>query len=41
MSKVFESHKKVIPLAMNRLGYNIYRGWELPADEDGSDEGNW
>jgi len=24
---------------MNRLDYNIFRGWELPADEDGSDEG--
>ena len=24
---------------MNRLDYNKYRGWELPEDEDGSDEG--
>ena len=24
---------------MSRLEYNIFRGWELPADEDGSDEG--
>lgn len=24
---------------MNRADYNIYRGWELPADEDGTDEG--
>jgi hypothetical protein len=24
---------------MNRLEYNNYRGWDLPADEDGSDEG--
>lgn len=24
---------------MNRLAYNVYRGWELPEDEDGSDEG--
>jgi len=24
---------------MNRLEYNQLRGWELPADEDGSDEG--
>ena len=39
MDKVFESHKKVIVIAMNRLAYNAYRGWELPEDEDGSDEG--
>jgi len=25
--------------AMNRAAYNIYRGWELPADENGEDEG--
>ncbi len=24
---------------MNRLDYNIYRGWELPSNENGSDEG--
>lgn len=24
---------------MNRLAYNQFRGWELPADEDGSDDG--
>ena len=24
---------------MNRLDYNNYRGWTLPADENGSDEG--
>jgi hypothetical protein len=24
---------------MNRLEYNNYRGWELPSDENGSDEG--
>lgn len=24
---------------MNRQAYNDFRGWELPADEDGSDEG--
>lgn len=24
---------------MNRLDYNAYRGWELPANEDGADEG--
>ena len=24
---------------MTRLEYNTFRGWERPADEDGSDEG--
>ena len=24
---------------MSRLDYNIFRGWELPANENGSDEG--
>lgn len=24
---------------MNRAAYNIFRGWDLPDDEDGSDEG--
>lgn len=24
---------------MNRLEYILYRGWEIPSDEDGSDEG--
>lgn len=24
---------------MNRLEYNVYRGWELPSDEDGADDG--
>lgn len=24
---------------MNRLDYNEYRGWDLPSDEDGADEG--
>lgn len=24
---------------MNRLEYNDFRGWQLPADEDGADEG--
>ena len=31
--------KEVLLLAMNRQEYNDYRGWELPADENGSDEG--
>ena len=24
---------------MNRLAYNVYRGWDLPANENGADEG--
>ena len=31
--------KIVIALAMTRAAYNEYRGWSLPANEDGSDEG--
>lgn len=39
MSNVYESHKRVMRTPMNRLDYNVYRGWDLPDDEDGSDEG--
>jgi hypothetical protein len=31
--------KEVKFAKMNRQEYNDYRGWKLPADEDGSDEG--
>ena len=31
--------KEIIAKPMNRLEYNNYRGWELPADENGGDEG--
>lgn len=31
--------KRIKAKPMNRLEYNEYRGWELPADEDGADEG--
>lgn len=31
--------KIVLLTPMSRLEYNQYRGWHLPADEDGSDEG--
>jgi len=24
---------------MNRLDYNVFRGWDLPSDENGTDEG--
>ena len=31
--------KSIKAREMNRLDYNTYRGWQLPDDEDGSDEG--
>tara|TARA_R110002073_G_scaffold215768_1_gene376019 strand:+ start:448 stop:846 length:399 start_codon:yes stop_codon:yes gene_type:complete len=31
--------KEVKARPMNRLDYNGYRGWGLPSDEDGEDEG--
>ena len=31
--------KLILALAMTRLEYNNYRGWELPEDEDGNDQG--
>ena len=31
--------KEVLAKSMSRADYNIYRGWELPADENGADEG--
>lgn len=31
--------KEIKATPMNRLDYNIYRGWELPSDENGEDEG--
>ena len=37
--KTYISHKKVHLTPMNRLDYTAYRSWELPSDEDGSDEG--
>lgn len=36
---LYQCHKKVRAKAMTRLEYNQYRGWELPADECGDDEG--
>lgn len=39
MTDIYVSHKQVKRIAMNRLDYNVYRGWQLPADEDGTDEG--
>lgn len=31
--------KLIIAIAMSRAAYNDYRGWELPANENGDDEG--
>lgn len=31
--------KQVTSTPMTRLAYNAYRGWELPANEDGADDG--
>lgn len=38
-AKRFIGTKIILALAMTRLAYNAYRGWELPADENGADEG--
>ena len=39
MTAIFKSHKTVTATPMNRLDYNTYRGWQLPEDEDGTDDG--
>lgn len=35
----YRSHEEVLVTPMSRAAYNSYRGWKLPDDEDGSDEG--
>lgn len=35
----FIGTKLIAAKAMNRLDYNVFRGWELPADENGADDG--
>jgi hypothetical protein len=35
----FIGSKKIKATPMNRQDYNDFRGWELPTNEDGSDEG--
>lgn len=37
--KSYVGTKLIQATPMNRLKYNEYRGWTLPADENGSDEG--
>ncbi|TXH10360.1 MAG: DUF2829 domain-containing protein, partial [Hyphomicrobiaceae bacterium] len=39
MSKLYIGTKVVHALPMIRASYNKYRGWELPADENGYDDG--
>lgn len=38
-AKLYQCHKQVLAIPMSRQEYNDYRGWELPTDENGSDEG--
>ena len=35
----YTCHKEVLARPMNRLTYNVMRGWDIPADEDPTDEG--
>ncbi|AWN06211.1 hypothetical protein [Erwinia phage phiEaP8] len=37
--KRYRCHKEVLATPMSRGIYNKLRGWEVPADEDPSDEG--
>ncbi|KII34856.1 hypothetical protein NL64_06220 [Pseudomonas fluorescens] len=39
MSRTYIGTKLVVGTPMSRIDYNHYRGWELPADENGADEG--
>lgn len=39
MTQSYIGTKIVLALAMSREAYNEYRGWKLPADEDGADAG--
>ena len=39
MNQKYIGTKIILALAMSRLAYNEYRGWDLPADENGADEG--
>jgi hypothetical protein len=38
-TKHYKCHKEVDAVPVNRQDYNDLRGWELPADECGADEG--
>lgn len=37
--KKYEGKKQILAKPMSRLEYNEYRGWKLPENENGSDEG--
>lgn len=37
--QLYTGTKQVKAHPMNRADYNTLRGWQLPADEDGADEG--
>lgn len=37
--KFYVGTKVILGIPMSRLAYNQYRGWSLPSDEDGEDEG--
>ena len=37
--KRYTCHKNVYARPMNRASYNLLRGWDLPANENGDDEG--
>lgn len=39
LMKTYIGTKVIHALPMTRQAYNDYRGWELPANEDGADEG--
>ena len=37
--KKYEGKKQILATPMSRLEYNEYRGWQLPENENGEDEG--
>ena len=39
MKRYTTGARVVFAKPMTRLDFHIYRGWQLPSDEDGSDEG--
>lgn len=39
MTQQFYGTKLIAAESMNRAAYNAFRGWTLPADENGEDEG--
>lgn len=39
MTEIHYGTKQILATAMTRQAYNDYRGWTLPADEDGNDPG--